>query len=238
MKLIKQLYNCYFSSDRQIAQQLYRMIGYRPINLSLYKVALIHRSLARKNHANNERLEYLGDAIIGSAVAHFLYTRFPKKSEGFLTEMRAKIVNRKQLNFLAEAIGLNELIQFNRSDPYLRNSRSIFGNGLEALVGAIYIDHGYKRSCNFVGQKLMGAHLDLNKLEKTEQNFKSKLLEWADKNGRNVYFKKEKESYEGKQKVFYMQVYVDEKLSGTGRGLNKKNAEQEAASKALKVLQI
>src|SRR4029450_69823 len=161
--------------------------GFSPRTLSLYKTALTHRSVKDTSHENNERLEYLGDAILSAIVADYLFKRYPYKEEGFLTEMRSKMVNRQQLNEIALKMGLKKVTLYNKSDGSLKVSQ-IFGNTLEALVGAIYLDRGYKKTAKWVTERIILPHMYMEDLELLEINHKNTLYGWANRNGKILGF--------------------------------------------------
>jgi len=198
--------------------------------MELYQLAFLHASASPKKGINNERLEFLGDAVFGLIVADHLFAVFPTGDEGFLTEMRAKIVSRRQLNEIALAIGLKQHIKF-QSDP--KQEASIPGNALEAVVGAVYLDKGFKHTSGFVIKKLIKPHINISKLENVEFNFKSKLLEWGQKHNIDISFKLLEETQLQKRPYFRMGVFVEHEKKGEAADFNKKNAEQQAAAQAL-----
>lgn len=188
---------------------------------------------------SNERLEYLGDAVLSMVVAEFLFTKFPFKDEGFLTEIRARIVNRESLNKLAKTIGLKELIEFNGVTRRGSQSfKSIYGDALEALIGAVFLDRGYSFCRKFILKKLIIPHFDLDLLINTDTNFKSKIIEWSQKENRDVKFKVNESKSEKNIKKFEAWVVVDDKPLTQGYGLSKKKAEQNAAEKSCQLLNI
>jgi ribonuclease-3 len=178
---------------------------------------------------SNERLEFLGDAILGAIVAKYLFEKFPGKDEGFLTKMRSKIVSRQSLNALAVKIGLNNLI-ISRLD---KNSKteSIYGNAFEALIGAIYLDKGLEVCETFLLKKVIEPNISLDKLENEETNFKSRIIEWAQKEKQDLAFEILQEYGEGRGKEFEAVIVLDGKQTTTGRDKSKKGAEQKAAEK-------
>ena len=184
---------------------------------------------------SNERLEYLGDAILGAIIADFVFKRFPFREEGFLTEMRSKIVSRDNLNKLSRKLGLDELI---RNNPDAAPNKSMHGDALEALIGAIYIDQGYDRTRRFILGRLIKHHLDIDELEITESNFKSKLIEWAQKEHKSFGFEVVEERESGKKKLMKVHALVDGTAVGIGADFSKKRAEQLAAAEACKKLGI
>lgn len=227
-------------SDKKLISAIQNIAGIRPGNLELYRLATLHSSIVKENgkgfKENNERLEYLGDAVLGATVADFLFKKFPFKSEGFLTEMRSRIVNRESLNLLGRKIGIDRIVQFDQKNTQLQ--QVILGNTLEALVGAIYLDRGYLRAKRFVINKLISPHYDLEELASTQSNFKSKLIEWSQREGKEVRFEIVSIQKGRVHKEFTAQVVVDNKVTGTGYGNNKKKAEQDAASKACEALKL
>lgn len=238
MRLLKQIFNFYFSEDKEFARRLRGIIGFVPSNLSLYKLAFFHKSTSsQKGYAiqNNERLEYLGDAVLGTIVAEYLFKKYPNSNEGFLTKMRSKIVKRKSLNQIGDKMGLDVLLaEYNNT----RLSRSMLGNAVEALVGAVYIERGYKRTKDYVIAQILRRYLDIHELENTDDNFKSQLLEWSQKNGRTVSYKVLARYKFEKRDRFKVAVLVDGQKMGTADDFNKKSAEQIASERALHSLGI
>ena len=223
--------------DPTFKKQLKGLLGYAPGNFSLYKTALTHRSVKDSIDENNERLEYLGDAILSALVADYLFKRYPYKGEGFLTEMRSKMVNRQQLNDIALKMGLKKVTAFNKSDASLKSSQ-IFGNTLEALVGAIYLDIGYKKTSKWVGQRIIMPHMFVDDLENLEINHKNKLYGWANKNGKNLEFETLDERIENGRRLFTVAAVVSGKVVAQGKAFNKKDASQIAAQLAVEKLGI
>ncbi len=212
------------------------MIGCSPTNLSIYHLAFKHSSVFNKTPLNNERLEHLGDSVLGMIVTNYLYNRFPFKSEGFLTEMRSKIVSRHQLNNVALDLGLDTFIQYNESD--ISSLKSLHGNALEALVGAVYIDKGYRVTERFFLNKVIKMYFNVEELESIVFNYKSKLLEWGQKNDRDVEFRLINESVIDKRPIFKIGVFIDGKEIAISEDYNKKTAEQKAAEKSYSNLNI
>ena len=214
--------------------------GFTPSNLELYRLATVHSSIAKENGSgykeSNERLEYLGDAILGAAVADFLFKKFPFKPEGFLTEIRSRIVNREALNLLARKIGVANIVQFDQKNAHLQ--QVILGNTLEAIVGAIYLDKGYIRTKKFVIDKLINPNYNVDDLVNSDSNFKSKIIEWAQREGRDVRFEILNVKKGRNHKEFTAQVLVDNEAKGTGYGNSKKKAEQDAAFKTCEMLNL
>ena len=222
-------------SDRDLRRQLRNVLGLAPVNLDLYKTALSHRSIREGADENNERLEFLGDAVLSSLVAHYLFRRYPYKDEGFLTEMRSKMVNRNQLNEIALKIGLKKITFYNRFDNSLKISQ-IFGNTLEAVVGAVYLDKGYRRTQNWVNQHIISPHFFMQDLENLDINQKNKLYGWANKNGKNLEFETLDERIENGRRLFTIGAKIDGVLIAEARAYNKKDASQVAAQIAVEKL--
>ncbi len=226
-------------------KNLRNFLGYRPGNLALYEQAFRHNSYVNQHFPDeegvlsNERLEYLGDAVLDCVVAEILFMTYPNRGEGFLTETRAKIVSRTMLGDLALKMGLNELIQYGRG---LGNNqqviKSLSGNALEALLGAIYLDKGYKFTRKFIMKRVLKNYLDINEIAQVEVNFKSRLIEWSQKMRKEISFDLVEEKHKGRSKIYVMNVSIDGKELGRGEEFSKKKAEQEAARQACIQLQI
>ena len=218
-------------------KQLKNVLGFSPNNLSLYKTALTHRSVRENADENNERLEYLGDAVLSALIADYLFMRYPYREEGFLTEMRSKMVNRQQLNEIALRMGLKKITLYNKSDGSLKISQ-IFGNTLEALVGAIYLDRGYKKTAKWVTERIILPHMFIDDLELLEINHKNKLYGWANKNGKVLEFETVEEKVENGRRLFTIAAVVDGNKIAEGKAFNKKDASQIAAQMAVAMLGI
>jgi len=224
-------------------RKFYRFInsitGIRPGNTDLYHQAMVHKSVIRRNRRkalNNERLEYLGDAILGAVVAQELYLLYPKEDEGFLTKTRSRIVSRANLNQIALDMGLQEWIQFH--PPGDISQTHILGDALEAIIGAIFLDKGYGSSRKFIRNRILTKYLDLKQIVENDTNYKSILIEWGQKNKRPVHFITEEYPVtEDNGPVFIARAIVNEKISGMGTGNSKKEAEQKAANEALENVQ-
>jgi ribonuclease-3 len=218
-------------------KELKNILGFKPGSISLYKTALTHRSVKDSIDENNERLEYLGDAILSALVADYLFKRYPYKEEGFLTEMRSKMVNRQQLNDIALKMGLKKITLFNKTDGSLKVSQ-IFGNTLEALVGAIYLDLGYKKANKWVLEYIILPHMFVDDLENLEINHKNKLYGWANKNGRLLEFETLNEKLENGRRLFTVAAVIDGEQVAQGKAFNKKDASQIAAQVAVEKMGI
>lgn len=237
MRPVKKIYNYYFSNDRHLARNLRPILGFVPSRLYIFKTAFYHKSMNNTKHNmhNNERLEYLGDAILSTIVAEYLFKKYPNKDEGFLTKMRSKIVKRKTLNNIADQMGLDVILSDYSQG---RLSKSMLGNALEALVGALYMEFGYKGTKNYVITKILIKYLDFEKLESTDDNYKSVLLEHCQKNGKSVSYKLLSKYKMDKRDRFKVAVLVEGDVVATAEDFNKKAAEQTASKKALTSMNI
>jgi len=224
-------------SGSSFKKELKNVLGFKPGNLTLFKTALTHRSIREGSDENNERLEYLGDAILSALIADYLFKRYPYKEEGYLTEMRSKMVNRQQLNDIAIRMGLKKITLYNKIDGSLKVSQ-IFGNTLEALVGAIYLDHGYKKVSKWVLDRIILPHMFMDDLENLEINHKNKLYGWANKNGKVLEFETLNEKLENGRRLFTVAAVVDGRNIAEGTAFNKKDASQIAAQVAVDKLGI
>ncbi len=232
-KLIKKFYNYFLSKDKDLARRMKSLVGFVPVNLKLFKLAFLHKSTVNESYElsqNNERLEYLGDAVLGTVVAEYLFKKYPSNDEGFLTKMRSKIVKRKSLNMIAEEMRLDLVLnEYNNN----RLSRSMLGNALEALLGAIYLEQGYSKTKRFIIKKLLRNYLNIHELENYDDNYKSQLLEYCQKNNKLVAYKViAKYKYE-KRDRFKVAVMIDDKKMAIADDFNKKSAEQTASERAL-----
>ncbi len=237
MDFVKKLINGKKTPAKVFASKLKNVIGFKPKNIALFTIAMSHRSVNDKLHENNERLEYLGDAILGSVVAEYLYKKYPYKGEGFLTEMRSKMVNRQRLNEIGLKIGLKQLTQYNKFDNGLRTSQ-IFGNTLEALIGAVYLEKGYNNAAKWLYKHIIVPHFVMDDLELIDMNIKNKLYGWANKNGKLLDFVIIEEKREGGRRVFTVAANIDGEQIAEAKAYNKKDASQIAAKQALTTLGI
>ena len=237
------LYKLHLSPDRKFIKKLKNILGFVPGNAVLYKMAFRHRSVAKllKNgsKSSNERLEFLGDAILGSVIAELLFKSYPYKEEGFLTEMRSKIVNRVNLNQLARKMGFDQLIVFDQKIVNAQTKHhSMLGDAFEALIGAVYLDKGYNFTKDFLLKRIVKPYIDIHTLELTETNFKSKLIEWCQRHGKDITFEIIANSEGDSPKLFTIQAVIDGESFGIGKDYNKKNAEKVAAEKTCEALSI
>ena len=226
-----------FRKDRESYLCFYRILGFYPRNIQLYEQALLHKSTSVRSDKgrplNNERLEFLGDAILDAIVGDIVYKRFEGKREGFLTNTRSKIVQRETLNKLAVEIGLDKLIKYStRSSSH---NSYMYGNAFEAFIGAIYLDQGYERCKLFMEQRIINRYIDLDKISRKEVNFKSKLIEWSQKNKMEVSFELIEQFLDhDSNPVFQTEVRIEGLPAGTGTGYSKKESQQNAAQMAIK----
>ncbi len=228
-----------FRKDKELYFSLYEIIGFYPHNIEYYKMALMHKSIMHRNNkgkpVNNERLEFLGDAILDAIVGDIVYHHFPGKREGFLTNTRSKLVQRETLNKLAQDMGINELILSNGHSSSHNNYMG--GNAFEALVGAIYLDRGYNACMQFMQQRILTTRINLDKLAYKEVNFKSKLIEWSQKNRVKIEFVLLQQKVEkGGSPVFIYQVVLEGVEGCSGQGYSKKESQQLAAKLTLEKL--
>jgi len=241
LRRISHLFNKQQVKEKTFAKSIANITGQTPINLNLYKLAVCHTSAAKEDklgvRSSNERLEYLGDAILGAVIAEFLFKKFPYKDEGFLTEIRSRIVNRESLNKLGKKIGLNKIVEFNPGRGG-NTHKSLYGDALEALVGAVYLDKGFKSCRKFILTRLLQPHFDLNEIIENNLNFKSVLIEWAQKESKDIKFVIIKEVGSIHHKEFTAQVLIEDEPVSTGTGFSKKKAEQAAAEKACQIREI
>jgi ribonuclease-3 len=214
-----------------------QLTGTAPSNIHLYHHAFRHSSTTEEEFESNERLEFLGDAILSAVIADYLFKKFPYKNEGYLTDIRSKMVSRSQLNVIANKMGIDQYMKYNAADPLI-NRRSLAGNALEALVGAVYIDKGFKSAARFILKKIVKPYLDIAEIEISEFNYKSKLLEWAQKSGRSLTFAVKHHSRHRHRSLYKVAALIDGKEYGIGEDTNKKNAEKDAAKNAFKALNI
>lgn len=239
---VSRLYKLYLSPHRKYVKVLKNLLGFVPGNLSLYRLAFRHKSVAqnvKKGVKNsNERLEFLGDAVLGSVVAEVLFKLYPYEDEGFLTELRSKIVSRINLNQLARKLGFEGLIEYDSRVLGSSRQGSLLGDAFEALIGAVYLDKGYNFTRNFLVNHIIKSHIDIRTLEQTETNFKSKLIEWCQRHGKDISFDLIGNSDGENAKLFTVQASVDGEIMGVGKEFNKKNAEKLAAEKACEALGI
>ena len=225
-----------FRKDKESYFRFYKMLGFYPRNISIYEQALLHKSSSIKSEQgrllNNERLEFLGDAILDAVVADIVYKKFEGKREGFLTNTRSKIVQRETLNRLAIEMGLDKLIKYSARQS--SHNSYMCGNAFEALVGAIYLDRGYRACKHFMEHRIIGPYINLEKISRKEVNFKSKLIEWSQKNRVELTFELITQSHDQCfSPTFESEVLIEGIPAGRGIGYSKKESQQRAAHEAM-----
>jgi len=229
------------SKDRQFSKDIASIIGRPPKNLSLYELATLHSSagkISKKGfRVSNERLEFLGDAILSMVIAEYLFKKYPHQNEGFLTEIRSRIVNRDTLNKLAANVGIPDLVELQDKNQTKRKN-SIYGNALEAIIGAVYLDRGYLFCRKFILVKIVNQHLNLDTIINTDSNYKSKVIEWAQKENREIEFRSINETDTSNANEFEVTLLIDQLPVSEGKGTSKKRAEQDAALKACQILKL
>ncbi|MEN8225889.1 MAG: ribonuclease III [Bacteroidota bacterium] len=227
------------TSGRDLNRSIRNIFGFKPGNMHLYRLAFRHKSANKDVNGikiNNERLEYLGDAILGSVIADFLFKKFPYKGEGFLTEMRSKIVCRSNLNKLSRKLGIDRLIESSADSKSA--AKSMRGDAFEAFIGALYLDKGYVFTKKVIIRRIVNMHIDIDTLEHLDTNFKSKLIEWAQKEKKEVEFKVISEKGEKNKHQYEVEVFVDENPISRGIDFSIKGAEKIAAEKACNALML
>ena len=226
--------------DKALSDYIHNVFGFYPKNIELYKVALTHKSMSKETvgnyHVSNERMEYLGDVVLSLSVADYLFHTYPTQQEGFLTEMRSRIVSRASLNKLSQKLGLDGLINHVDDKNNEMSFKSLGGNAFEALMGAIYLDRGFDFTRDIIVNRIIRVHIDLDELQQTEINFKSKLLQWTQKRKKKLEYKLLEEIGEGHKKLFHVQVFIDDKPYAEATFRSIRGAEQMAAEKTLNIL--
>ncbi|HEY1046089.1 MAG TPA: ribonuclease III domain-containing protein [Bacteroidia bacterium] len=235
--MIKGFFNSKFSKDKKLYQKLYNVLGFYPGRISLYKIAITHnsyRNSANKDvmKGNNERLEFLGDAVLGMVVAEKLYLKFPYQNEGFLTEMRSKIVGRSKLNSIGKKMGIHQLLQY---DIKLKNNPvfidAITGNAFESIIGAIYLDKGFDFTKKFIVNNILSTYIDFEELIIQELSYKAKLVKWAQKEKKKVDFNLKNIELENKRKIYEIAILIDGEEVIVSKNHSKKIAEELASEK-------
>lgn len=233
---LKRINGTYLLDKREFSSSLKKILGFKPGNLKLYEIAFIHRSasftLPDGKKVNNERLEFLGDAVLDAILSDYLFGLFPDANEGFLTKIRSRIVNRDVLNHLAVSLGINKILVSHIN--VLHPTRNLYGDALEALIGSVFLDKGFKKTKKLFLRNVLSKYLDINKIVNTDTDYKSMVFEWVQKKKSNLIFTY-KEEYDFKQKksIFSTTLFIDKREYGEGHGASKKEAEQEASRQAL-----
>jgi ribonuclease-3 len=214
------------------------LLGFYPTRLNLYDLAVKHKSSSTVdslgNYINNERLEFLGDAVIGTIIADFLYQRFPRKGEGYLTQMRSNLTSQYFLTKLTYQIGLHTYVESNITN--IIESSKIYGDVFEAIIGAIYLDQGYQKAKETLIKEIISNYVDLDEIEQINPNYKSQLIEWGQKNKKEIRFATQKQDTgdANREKMFVSSVKIENKTIGKASGKTKKEAQQNASKMALK----
>jgi ribonuclease-3 len=235
--LNKKFNGTYILDKREFSSRLRKILGFNPGNLKLYEIAFIHRStsytLPDGKRVNNERLEYLGDAILDAILSDFLFEKFPDASEGFMTKIRSRIVNRDVLNDLAVSMGINKILvsHVNSAHP----TKNLYGDAFEALIGSVFLDKGFRKTKKLFIKKVLGKYLDMETIVHTDADYKSLVFEWVQKNKANLIFTYNEEyDFDTRKSYFSTTLFINKEEYGKGVGASKKEAEQEASSQAWK----
>ena len=227
-------------ADKELARYINNVFGFYPRNIALYQLAFTHKSLSHKMNSitvSNECLEYLGDAVLSAVVGEYLFKKYPTKQEGFLTEMRSRIVSRASLNKLSMKFGFENMVAYVHSHDKHSKFRSLGGNAFEAFTGAIFLDRGYKFTYKIIVDRIIKLHLDIDDIEKNEVNFKSRILEWSQKKKHNIEFKMVGTKGSNFDKLYVIKVFIDEQEYSEACDYSIKGAEQLAAEKAWHILE-
>jgi len=230
------LFNSIKKEDQKIIKAILFLFGFEPVNINLYKLALLHKS--KNKNESNERLEYLGDAVLNLIVAEYLFKKYPYKDEGFLTKIRSKIVSRESLNDLGRKVGLKELINFKNVNEYSKNYNSIYGDALEAIIGAVYLDVGFEYCQEYIVKNIIIPYYNFDELVNKTHNFKSKILEWSQKEKKLIKFSTKKIILKNNSSQFESILIIENKEISKGFGSNKKSAEKDASRLACEKLEL
>ena len=226
--------------DKALSDYIHNIFGFYPKNIALYRVAFTHKSVSEETvghyRVSNERMEYLGDAVLSLAVADYLFHTYPTQSEGFLTEMRSRIVSRVSLNKLSQKLGFEKYIRHAPDKGSGLSFKSIGGNAFEAMMGAIYLDRGFDFTKRVIIDRIIRVHIDMDELQQTNVNFKSKLLEWAQRRHKKLEYKLLEEIGEGPKKLFHVRIFIDNKSYADAQDRSIRGAEQQAAEKTFEML--
>ena len=235
MGFIQRVFNEHFSDEKEFTKRLKEVLGYTPSNLSVYTLAFSNKTEGKDDDRflalkTNERLEFLGDAVLGTIVAEYLFNKYPNKDEGFLTKMRSKVVNRKMLNRIGEEMGLAGFLEYNEANT---SGKSTLGNTLEAFIGAIYLDVGYHETQNFIINRMLRQMVNIQRLETYDDNYKSQLLEWCQKNRKKIIYEVVTKDKKDNRDYFKVAVKIDGIGTAVAEDFSKKSAEQKASKTAL-----
>jgi ribonuclease-3 len=235
----KRINGTYILPKREFSSRLKKILGFKPGNLKLYEIAFIHRSatftMPDGKKINNERLEYLGDAVLDAILSDYLFGKFPDATEGFMTKIRSRIVNRDILNQLSISMGIHNILISNISS--VQPTKNLYGDALEALIGSVFLDKGFRKTKKLFIRNVLNKYLDLEEIINTDTDYKSLVFEWVQKHKSNLIFTYNEEyDFNRKKSVFSTILIIDKEEMGEGHGSSKKEAEQEAASQAWKRL--
>ena len=235
----KRINGTYILPKREFSSRLKKILGFKPGNLKLYEIAFIHRSatfsMPDGKKINNERLEYLGDAVLDAILSDYLFEKFPDATEGFMTKIRSRIVNRDILNQLSVSMGINNILISNISS--VQPTKNLYGDAFEALIGSVFLDKGFRKTKKLFIRNVLNKYLDLEVIINTDTDYKSLVFEWVQKHKSNLIFTYNEEyDFNRKKSVFSTILIIDKEEMGEGHGSSKKEAEQEAASQAWKRL--
>lgn len=235
--ITNRLNGTYILDKREFSSSLRKILGFRPGNLRLYEIAFIHRSasftLPDGKRVNNERLEFLGDAVLDAILSDYLFEKFPDANEGFMTKIRSRIVNRDILNHLAVSMGIDKILvsNVNPSHP----TKNLYGDAFEALIGSVFLEKGFKKTKKLYIRNVLSRYLDLDKIVHTDTDYKSLVFEWVQKGKSNLIFTYNEEyDYDSRNPVFTTTLFINREEFGKGQGISKKEAEQEACGQAWK----
>ncbi|MGM0634636.1 MAG: ribonuclease III [Bacteroidota bacterium] len=239
MNFISNIFESRSEKNGIFYNKIVEILGFKPKNISIYRKAFIHSSAQKKdvlgNDVNYERLEFLGDSVLNTVISDYLYSEAPSENEGYLTKMRSKIVSRKNLNAIGEELGLLDILESKVKPEF--TGKNVYGNLFESLIGAIYIDKGFKKSAAYIHKNVIKKNVDLNKLEKHIASYKSLIIEWCQKNKYSVEFVEKPDDGCDTEKHFSIHLKIDDKTIGRARETSKKRAEEKAAKRAYFALQ-
>lgn len=226
--------------EKSLSDYIQNIFGFRPKNIALYQLAFTHKSRSEEHiggyHVSNERLEYLGDAVLSLSVADYLFRKYPTQPEGFLTEMRSRIVSRASLNNLSQKLGFEDFIKYVHDNGKGLSFRYLGGNTFEALMGSIYLDRGFEFAKRIIIDRIINIHIDLEQLQETEINFKSRILEWTQKRRKKLDFRLLEQTKKDNRNLYHVQIFIDGKGYAEATDYSIKGAEQRAAEKTWQLL--
>ncbi|WCC44645.1 ribonuclease III [Tenacibaculum finnmarkense] len=239
MNFLRRIVKPQNKEDEIFYYELKKLLNFKPIKLSHYKKAFTHRSLKlvdkKGRPINYERLEFLGDAILGSVMASYLYKKAPEGDEGYLTQMRSKVVSREHLNTLGKDLNLIRFVKSNIAPEHISNN--LYGNIFEALIGAIYLDRGYNYCLEFIYKEVVLPYVNIERLEGKISSYKGYVIEWCQKNKKKYKFESFEDSGNQAKKHFSITLHINDKVTGKGRATSKKKAEEIAAKRAYFAMQ-